>query len=74
MEKKYTRVGSTENTTSNNPAKYLARIICRSVSGRVSNSSMVPDFFSSENNRIVMAGMRNIKTQGAMINSVLMLA
>ena len=33
--------------------------IPKSLTGYVSNSSMAPDFFSSENNRIVRSGIRN---------------
>jgi hypothetical protein len=48
-----------EKKTSINPAKYLANIICKSLNGRVNNSSIVPLFFSSAKDRMVMAGIRN---------------
>jgi hypothetical protein len=50
------------------PAKYLERIISKSVSGFVNNNSMVPLFFSSAKLRMVMAGIKKRYTQGAIIN------
>ena len=38
---------------------YFDKIICKSEIGRVNNNSIVPDFFSSEKLRIVMAGIKN---------------
>ena len=35
---------------------------------------MVPDFFSSENKRIVIAGIKNIYTQGVIMNNGSMFA
>jgi hypothetical protein len=56
------------------PAKYFARMICISVSGRVRSNSIVPDFFSSAKERMVIAGMRKRKTHGPIEKSVSMLA
>lgn len=42
--------------------------------GMVSNNSIVPDLISSLKKRIVIAGMRNKNTHGAMINKPSMLA
>ncbi len=61
-------VGNNENRTKINPARYFEAIICKSVNGRVSNNSIVPLFFSSANERIVIAGIRNINTHGATTN------
>ena len=54
--------------TENAPVN-LASTICASVMGLVSNSSMVPLPISSEKLRMVMAGTRNMSTQGAQIKS-----
>lgn len=62
-------VGSSENNTKITPAKYLARMICKSVSGLVNNNSMVPVLFSSANERMVMAGIRNKNITGALKNN-----
>jgi len=43
-----------------------------SLKGRVNNSSMVPDFFSSAKDLMVTAGTRNKKTQGAIMKRVSM--
>ncbi len=48
-----------------NPAKYLPNIICNSVIGLVTNKTIVTDLFSSEKDRMVIAGIRNKKIQGA---------
>jgi hypothetical protein len=67
-------VGSIDNIVIVNPAKYLPKIICNSVIGFVTNNSMVPDLFSSEKERMVMAGIKNKNTHGAMLKKLSMLA
>src|SRR5690554_942457 len=61
----YIKVGNRESSTSTTPARYFAKITCKSVRGRVKRSSMVPVRLSSEKDRMVMAGTKNMKTQGA---------
>ena len=63
-------VGSTEKITKSKPAKYFAVIICHSLSGRVSKSSIVPVRCSSANERMVIAGIKNMNTQGAITNKL----
>ena len=58
----------------NTDEKNLAIIICMSESGYVKSNSMVPVLLSSENERIVIAGTRNKKTSGAMLNNPLISA
>ena len=53
-----------EIKTSVTPARYFVRIMVRSVMGFVNNNSIVPVLFSSENERIVMAGIKIIKITG----------
>ena len=53
-----------------NPAKYFAKTIFISVKGLVNKNSIVPDFLSSENNRIVIAGTRNKYTHGVNVNKL----
>src|SRR5690606_30412823 len=43
--------------------------ICQTESGLVSNNSIVPCFLSSEKLRIVTAGIKKIKTQGANVKN-----
>ena len=57
-------VGRIEISTSVKPAKYLARMIVESEMGLVNNNSMVPVLFSSENERMVIAGISMIKMIG----------
>ena len=45
-------------------------MIFDSVSGKVDKISMVPDLNSSANDRIVNAGIKNIKTQGAITKNL----
>ena len=47
----------------------LPRMICRSVSGDVSSSSMVPERFSSANDRMVSIGSRNSRMTAVLPNS-----
>jgi hypothetical protein len=61
----YNSVGSKANTTNSSDAKYLPRIISVSLNGFVCNHSIVPPLNSSANERIVTAGIKSIKNQGA---------
>ena len=58
-------VGNTEKITKTSAAKYFPKMICVSEIGLVVINSMVPLFFSSANERIVIAGIKNINIQGA---------
>lgn len=53
------------NKTKTKLAKYLPKIISKSVTGRVAKNSIVPVCCSSAKVHIVMAGIRNIKILGA---------
>jgi hypothetical protein len=61
-------VGSIAKTTRVRFAKYLAKIIPRSETALVVRVSIVPAFFSSEKERIVIAETRNINIHGARAN------
>jgi hypothetical protein len=50
------------------PARNFAVMICISLIGFVSKSSIVPDRLSSAKNRIVMAGIKKRNTKGAILN------
>ena len=54
-----------EKITTVNVPKNLAQINCINEIGRTMSNSIIPDLISSLNTRILMAGMRNKKTQGA---------
>lgn len=69
-EMKYISVGNKEKITRTKPARYLARITSMSLRGFVKSSSIVPVLLSSENMRIVMAGIRKRNTHGAIKNKV----
>ena len=58
-------VGRSDAKDTTQLPKNLATTTCPSVSGRVNRSSSVPARCSSANERIVMAGTRNIITHGA---------
>ena len=53
-----------EINTKVTPAKYLVKMIVKSEIGFVKSNSMVPVLRSSENERMVMAGMRIKKIIG----------
>lgn len=53
-------------------ARNFPKTISISVMGLVSSSSIVPDFFSSENDLIVIAGMKNNRINGIISNAPLM--
>ena len=59
-------VGSNAAMDTAQAPRNLAKTTCPSVRGRVKSSSSVPARCSSANERIVMAGMRNMSTHGAM--------
>lgn len=61
----YNRVGKIEISTKVKEAKNFPNTILDSVRGKVDKISMVPDLNSSENERIVKAGIKNMITQGA---------
>ena len=62
-------VGNNAAIDTSHAPKNLANTTCPSVKGRVNKSSKVPVRCSSANDRMVMAGIRNISTQGAMANN-----
>ena len=65
MVRTYNSVGISEPTISATEAKYFAKTIdCKEI-GLVRNNSKVPIFFSSLKARIVTAGIKNKRTQGA---------
>lgn len=70
MVNTYNNVGNSDTSTSVKEAKNLPNMILDSVRGNVDNISMVPDLNSSEKERIVNAGIKNISTQGASIKNL----
>ena len=62
-------VGIKALTTSKTAEVYLAVTICKSDNGLVRSNSIVPDFCSSANIFIVIAGMRKRKRSGARIKN-----
>ena len=61
-------VGIIANTKRVKQAQNLAMIMDKSEIGLVNSSSKVPLFFSSANERMVIAGIKIKKTQGANAN------
>ena len=53
------------------PAKYFPSTISRSLMGMVKRSSIVPLFRSSLKSRIVIAGTKNMKINGIILNTLL---
>ena len=53
------------------PARYFPSTISRSLMGMVNRSSIVPLFRSSLKSRIVMAGTKNMKINGIILNTLL---
>ncbi len=49
----------------NKMKRYFPNTICKGVSGLVDSVSKVPDLYSSESDRMEIAGTKNSKTQGA---------
>jgi hypothetical protein len=45
--------------------RYFPNTICKGVSGLVDSVSKVPDLYSSESDRIEIAGTKKSKTHGA---------
>lgn len=68
-EKLYTSVNDIANATMKNAARYFPSTMLHSEMGRVSKSSAVPEWYSSEKLPMVMAGIRNKKSQGANSNN-----
>ena len=68
------KVGIRASNTKATPAKNFAQMICQSDKGLVTNISMVPVRFSSAKLRIVTAGTKNRKTQGARMKRLSKLA
>ena len=65
MVKTYRRVGINEMNTKVNEAKNFPITILLSLRGRVDKISIVPVLNSSANDRIVSAGIKNIRIHGA---------
>ena len=66
-------VGKRAITTKIKPAINFEKTNLNSVIGLVNNNSNVPVLFSSEKSRIVIAGIRNIKIDGARIKKLVKL-
>ena len=65
MVSTYNKVGKREKSTNTKDAKNLPKMMSFSFRGNVDNISMVPDLYSSANERMVNAGNKNKSTQGA---------
>lgn len=65
----YNKEGIKENKTIANEAKNFPKMILDSFSGNVERISIVPDLNSSENERMVSAGIKNMITHGAILKN-----